>query len=233
MKLQKALRRINCCCGFQLARILLAARHEISLISLSSIAYPCSTVVDAMKHPPFLSSITILSMTPWQKAMRLDPKKGGSAIDKYCREQICLWPFRVVDYFRMDREVVSVSLSFLDRFLCKCSCDRSTFKLAATTTHYMAVKVVHPQKLGDLGILSDLSRGEFEMKDGADMEAHILDCLTLKVHPPTAAAFSMIWLDYIQLELPHNDLEDLYSNTSFFVELAVCDYFFASLRPST
>ena len=177
--------------------------------------------------------VDYLSMTPWQKVMRLDPKKGGSAIDEYCREQICEWSFRVVDYFRIDREVVSVSLSFLDRFLCTCSCDRSTFKLAATTTLYMAVKVVHPQKLGDLGILSDLSRGEFEMKDVADMEAHILDCLTWKLHPPTAAAFSMILLDYIQLELPHNDLEDLYSNTSFFAELAVCDYFFVSLRPST
>uniref|UniRef100_A0A7S1D4A4 Cyclin N-terminal domain-containing protein n=1 Tax=Cyclophora tenuis TaxID=216820 RepID=A0A7S1D4A4_CYCTE len=177
--------------------------------------------------------VDYLSMTPWQKVMRLDPKKGGSPIDEYCREQICEWSFRVVDYFRIDREVVSVSLSYLDRFLCTCSCDRSTFKLAATTTLYMAVKVVHPQKLGDLGILSDLSRGEFEMKDVAEMESHILECLTWKLHPPTAVAFSMILLDCIQLELSHNDLEDLYSNTSFFAELAVCDYFFVSVRSST
>jgi hypothetical protein len=97
----------------------------------------------------------------------------------------------------------------------------------------MAVKVVHPQKLGDLGILSDLSRGEFEMKDVAEMEEHILDGLQWRLHPPTAAAFSVIMLDYLNVDLPSHEVEDLYSNTSFFAELSVCDYFFVTLSPST
>lgn len=175
--------------------------------------------------------VDYLSMTPWQNSILR--KKGGSSIDEFCREQICEWTYRVVDYFRIDREVVSVSLNYLDRFLCICSCDRSMFKLAATTTLYMAVKVVHPQKLGDLGILSDLSRGEFEMKDVAEMEEHILDGLQWKLHPPTAAAFSVIMLDYLNVGLPRHEVDDLYSNTSFFAELSVCDYFFVTLRPST
>lgn len=175
--------------------------------------------------------VDYLSMTPWQNTVLT--KKGGTSIDEYCREQICEWTYRVVDYFRIDREVVSVSLNYLDRFLCTCSCDRSMFKLAATTTLYMAVKVVHPQKLGDLGILSDLSRGEFEMKDVADMEEHILEGLRWKLHPPTSAHFVVALLDYLQMDLPSHETEDLYSNASFFSELSVCDYFFATLPPST
>lgn len=172
-----------------------------------------------------------LSMTQWQNS--IVKIKGGTLIDEYCREQICEWTYRVADYFRIDREVVSVSMNYLDRFLCTRSCDRSMFKLAATTTLFMAVKVIHPHKLGELGILSDLSRGEFEMKDVADMEERILDGLKWKLHPPTAAHFSVSLLDYMKLDLPSHETEDLYSNASFFSELAVCDYFFVTLRPST
>lgn len=175
--------------------------------------------------------VDYLSMTPWQNT--LVKKKGGSSIDEFCREQICEWTYRVVDYFRIDREVVSVSLNYLDRFLCTCSCDRSMFKLAATTTLYMAVKVVHPQKLGDLGILSDLSRGEFEMNDVSTMEERILDGLQWKLHPPTVAAFTVILLDNLKLALPGHEMEDVYTNASFFAELSVCDYFFVTLKPST
>jgi len=157
----------------------------------------------------------------------------GAPIDEFCREQICEWTFRVVDYFRIDREVVSMSLNYLDRFLCltKEGCDRPLFKLAATTTLYMAVKVFYPNKLGELGILSDLSRGEFTMRDVADLESHMLNLLQWNLHPPTSAAFAQILLDYLNVKLP--EVDDLYANTAFFSELAVCDYFFVGYPPST
>lgn len=177
------------------------------------------------------SCVDYLSMTPWQNNTL--KKRGGGIVDEYCREQICEWTYRVADYFRIDREVVAVSLNYLDRLLCSCSCDRSMYKLAATTTLHMAVKVVHPQKMGDLGILSDLSRGEFEMKDVADMESHILTGLKWKLHPPTAAAFTVYLLDFINVNLPSTEIEDLYVNASFFAELSVCDYFFVTMRSST
>lgn len=161
---------------------------------------------------------------------------GDARIDEYCREQIVEWSFRVVDYFRIDREVVAMSLSFLDRFLSTCNCDRSTFKLAATATLNLAVKLLHPCKLGDLGILSDLSRGEFNMRDVAEMESHILQALKWNLHPPTAIALSTIFLDCIILDdsinLTGADIDDLHDISSFFTELAVCDYFFVGVSPS-
>lgn len=162
---------------------------------------------------------------------------SNARIDEYCREQIVEWSFRVVDYFRIDREVVAVSLSFLDRFLATYHCDRTSFKLAATTTLHLAVKLLYPCKLADLGILSDLSRGEFDMKDVCAMETNILTALQWNLHPPTAAAFTSIFLDYFFasriVSITSTDLDDMYDVSSFFSELAVCDYFFVQLRPST
>lgn len=193
------------------------------------------------------SCVDFLSMTVWQNDIRhmiksqnfaSTPVASESRIDENCREQICEWSYRVVDYFRIDREVVSVSLSYLDRLLGTCSCDRSMFKLAATTTLYMAVKIYHPQKLADLGVLSDLSRGEFDMADVAEMEQHICANLQWYLHPPTSVAISSILLDYIfsgeaLAKTSSADMDDIYDNTAFFGELAVCDYFFVNLRPST
>jgi Cyclin, N-terminal domain len=160
----------------------------------------------------------------------------STRIDEYCREQIVEWSFRVVDYFRIDREVVALSLSFLDRFLATCRCDRTSFKLAATTTLHLAVKLLYPCKLADLGILSDLSRGEFDMKDVSEMEAHILQALTWNLHPPTSVAFASILLDYFfsskVVHLSGADLDDIYDVSSFFCELAVSDYFFVPMRTS-
>lgn len=185
-----------------------------------------------------------LSMTEWQlniydllQKNRSDSQHpGDSQIDEYCREQIVEWSFRVVDYFRIDREVVVVSLSLLDRFLAICQCDRSTFKLAATTTLYLAVKLLHPCKLGELGILSDLSRGEFNMNDVALMEKHILDSLKWKLHPPTPIAFATLLLDFFycsqNINMSPTDVDDLYDISSFFTELAVCDFYFVGLTPS-
>lgn len=178
--------------------------------------------------------VDYLSMTSWQDTTMTKPGGSSTNIDEYCREQICEWTFRVVDYFRIDREVVSVSLSYLDRFLCTCNCDRSMYKLAATSTLYMAVKVFYPNKLGDLGILSDLSRGEFSMRDVAEMESHILESLGWNLHPPMAACLSQLLLDYLFFEdLNEQCVEELYANAAFFSELSVCDYFFVCKSPST
>ena len=196
-----------------------------------------------------------LSMTSWQQSVYQLLKKpelsaaarhaavGNSRIDEYCREQIVEWSFRVVDYFRIDREVVAVSLSFLDRFLATCRCDRTSFKLAATTTLHLAVKLLYPCKLADLGILSDLSRGEFDMADVCEMEEHILRSLSWKLHPPTAIAFCSLMLDHFfcsiscnnhkTVKLSFAECDDIYDVASFFSELAVCDYFFITMKPST
>lgn len=186
-----------------------------------------------------------LSMSTWQtKTFLLAPRDSpnhmppsNSSIDEYCREQIAEWSFRVVDYFRIDREVVAMSMSFLDRFLATCRCDRTSFKLAATTTLHLAVKLLYPCKLADLGILSDLSRGEFDMKDVCQMESHILLTLSWHMHPPTAMSFAALFLDHFfssrSVNIPSGDIDDIYDVAAFFTELAVLDYFFVPMKDSS
>lgn len=79
------------------------------------------------------------------------------------RRKICEWAYNVVDHFHLDREVVSLSLSYLDQYISikrneveKTSkgmssrridrilsdkIDGRTFQLAATTSLYIAIKV--------------------------------------------------------------------------------------------
>lgn len=189
-------------------------------------------VYDLLQHGRMNSSCP--AQLGHEQAQPLCP--ADTEIDEYCREQIVEWSFRVVDYFRVDREVVVHSLSMLDRFLAICKCDRSTFKLAATTTLNLAVKILHPCKLAELGILSDLSRGEFDMRDVASMEKHILESLNWQLHPPTSIAFSTLLLDYFfstnHLDIVPTDVSDLYDISSFFTELAICDYYFVGQAPS-
>jgi hypothetical protein len=183
-----------------------------------------------------------LNVAAWQQTnvYRLVKKPETTAsnarIDEYCREQIVEWSFRVVDYFHIDREVVALSMSFLDRFLASCRCDRTSFKLAATTTLHLAVKILYPCKLADLGILSDLSRGEFDMHDVSQMETHVLRALEWNLNPPTSTAFTSLFLDYFfaarTVSMTTSDIDDIYDVSSFFCELAVCDYFFISTRAS-
>ena len=91
------------------------------------------------------------------------------------RRKICEWSYRVVDHFRIDRDVVSVAMNFFDRYLslqsmtgdaaasaaamepdvsraCPCpSCrravDSQTFQLAAMTSLYLAIKL-HAESCG-------------------------------------------------------------------------------------
>uniref|UniRef100_A0A7S1UN00 Cyclin N-terminal domain-containing protein n=1 Tax=Grammatophora oceanica TaxID=210454 RepID=A0A7S1UN00_9STRA len=130
------------------------------------------------------------------------------------RRKITEWSYRVVDHFRIDREVVLVAMNYFDRFLalhstssanhtCQCpACQRAvdsrTFQLAAMTCLYLAIKL-HAESLENtdgrtfrgrkikISSFVDLSRGQFTAEDLASMERIILATLQWKVNPPTSS----------------------------------------------
>lgn len=144
------------------------------------------------------------------------------------RRKICQWAFKVVDHFRLDREVVSCALNIFDRYLaakpvsasfgdsCPCpSCQRSIdsrcFQLTAMTSLYLAMKVhsdnsdesISPYRRLRLTSFVELSRGQFCAEDITAMESKILTELKWKVHPPTP----MTAVSYLlRLMPPHNYL---------------------------
>ncbi|GAX27665.1 hypothetical protein FisN_13Hh242 [Fistulifera solaris] len=106
------------------------------------------------------------------------PRLPCSSITKYgrvplesWRRKICQWAFRVIDHFRLDREVVTIGMNLFDRFLlyheqtdrqreafqvadCRCPCckrssDPTTYQLAAMTSIYISAKLASLQNNPD------------------------------------------------------------------------------------
>jgi hypothetical protein len=150
------------------------------------------------------------------------------AVDAVCREKMCEWSYRVCDHFHTGREVAAVSFSYLDRFVDRCSCDRSAFKLAAMTTLYMATKIYGSHRV-TISSLAELSRGEFEMSHISEMETIILQTLGWRLHPPTAQCFIDSFYSY--LPVPRGPISvAIYERAIFFAELVLYDYAFVTKK---
>jgi hypothetical protein len=150
------------------------------------------------------------------------PLEIEDIIDVTCREKMCEWTYRVCDHFHTNREIVALSLSFLDRFMDRCSCDRTAFKLASMTTLYMATKVFNAKQIS-ISSLAELSRGEFEMSHLAEMERIILESLDWRLNPPTVQSF----IGYLLALLPLDDArlaQSISQRAMFFAELCCYDY---------
>lgn len=102
-----------------------------------------------------------------------DTSSSSLGITEVWREKICEWSYQVVDHFEFSREVVSVSISLLDRFLCTQPVDKKQFQLAAMTTLYLAIKLNETGKLSMRSMIQ-LSRGFFTIEQMAAMETSIL-----------------------------------------------------------
>jgi Cyclin, N-terminal domain len=96
-----------------------------------------------------------------------------SGINDIWREKICEWSYQVIDHFDFSREVVSVSIHYLDRFLATRSCNKKEFQLSAMTTLFLAIKLYEPGKLSMQSMI-ELSRGYFQVEQMVAMEMAIL-----------------------------------------------------------
>jgi hypothetical protein len=139
-----------------------------------------------------------------------------------CRSIMVDWSFHLVDHFHLDREIVEVAFSYLDRFVEKCSTDDAAFKLACMTCLYIASKNIGPKYI-PLKSLSELSGGEFNIQNFVDMEICILKSLDWRVQPPTTRVFIGLFLTF----LPSNKVsmkQALSRRAFFYSELSLFDY---------
>ncbi|KAL7533147.1 hypothetical protein ACHAXR_005069 [Thalassiosira sp. AJA248-18] len=160
---------------------------------------------------------------------------GGSSssqINELWREKICEWCYQVVDHFDFNREVVSVAMSYLDRYLATRPVNRRIFQLAAMTALYLAIKLFEPGKLR-MSSLIDLSRGYFLAEHIVTMEDSMLQSLHWHVHPPTAFAFCRDLMRLISGDVSPRARHDVNELSRFMTELSVCDYWFVTKKPSS
>ncbi|KAL3943918.1 MAG: hypothetical protein SGBAC_001995 [Bacillariaceae sp.] len=158
-----------------------------------------------------------------------------SVINKHWREKICEWAYQVVDHFQLQREVVSIAMNHLDRYLSDYPfvVDKNKFQLLAMTCLYLSIKLnvynhlLIPGSKSTMDSILQLSRGAFTLQQMEDMENDILQRLQWHVHPPSPQAFVKHFL-YL------NGIEDteLLDQSQFMVELSIMDYYFVNYKSS-
>jgi len=159
--------------------------------------------------------------------------KRSSVVDESCRIAMVNWLFQISDALSLNRETVSLAMSFLDRFLSsKTACsaqaleDRHKFQLAAITSYYIAVKIFEPVQLG-VDMLVKLCRGFYEKSAILAMENDILFSLEWRVSSPTP-------LDFMRqmLELLSFNEQSIVENAQTHMRNVTSDVHFSTFTPS-
>mmetsp|Transcript_22898 Transcript_22898/g.41084 ORF Transcript_22898/g.41084 Transcript_22898/m.41084 type:complete len:283 (+) Transcript_22898:51-899(+) len=150
------------------------------------------------------------------------------------REKICEWCYQVVDHCNIDRDVVSIALSYFDRYLSlQTSIGDSVFQLVAMTSLYLAVKMHSTRKIS-VSSISSLSKGCFRVDQILKMEICIIKSLRWHLNPPTPSM-------YLNVVNPLFDISVIDPQASFeitelsryLLELSVCDAYFIDKKPSS
>jgi len=158
-------------------------------------------------------------------------KSGG--INEVWREKICEWTFQVIDHFDFNREIASISLNYLDRYLNTRTVNRKTFQLAAMTSLFLAIKLYEPTTLR-MSSFIELSRGYFKTEHIAFMESSILWTLSWHVHPPTPLNFVRNYMPLLEQSGCSSSVAlEIKEVARFLTELSVCDYYFTTCKPSS
>jgi len=219
-----------------------------NMVSKSEFLYDCLTTMKLQEcHKDYLCSDYL-----YQRPERSDNKKmrrenssncvssansdfSAERIEMVYRQKICEWMYRVVDHFQVSRDLVSISISYLDRYLAAtgAGCNTRVFRLASVAALYIACKQFDMSRsFIKARTLSELSRSEFSDEDIETMEMQLLSTLKWRMNPPTAPCF----VRHIFTILVPRDADSMFPNmledSLYFTDLALCDYFFVTKRSS-
>ena len=110
---------------------------------------------------------------------------------------------QMVDYFDIDRSIVSLAVYYQDCYLATeegklAQTDRSIFRVVSVTSLYIAIKLRAPQKWNITATaFSQLCQGTLSGKDISDTEIKILFALGWNVNPPIAMQYVEAFLELL------------------------------------
>lgn len=156
---------------------------------------------------------------------------------RYWRTRVIGWMYSVVDRHMLNRELVYVAMSYLDRYLSKHLLvnDSHTYQLVGMTSLYMALKLYRNKgKAASMSSFVKLSQGSCTKDDFLNMEQRILDTLDWRMHPPTPQSY----LELLMFFLPKAACSPftrraLFERIKFLLELSVTVRFFFGKKPSS
>mmetsp|Transcript_1512 Transcript_1512/g.2267 ORF Transcript_1512/g.2267 Transcript_1512/m.2267 type:complete len:313 (-) Transcript_1512:325-1263(-) len=160
------------------------------------------------------------------------------------REKVCDWQYKVADRCNLDREIVSISMSYLERFSFMTfsktgkSLSSENYQLAAMTSLSIAMKLFDPKTMQSTCITS-LSGGRFNKENVAEMETAILTFLSWHLIPATPLEFVRSFIRILfspaenQTEIFDEALlNHVFEMSRFLTELSVWDDFLVKQKPS-
>jgi Cyclin, N-terminal domain len=148
-------------------------------------------------------------------------------VDPYFRGKMVEWSYRLCDHFAMRRDIVSLSFSFLDRFVDQIECDRAGFKLAAMTSIFIAAKMMNVKGF-NVETLVTLCREEYQVNHFLQMERIMLSALKFRLNPPVIQAFMSHLCNFIP-KLDDASESEISSRAIFYGELSIYDFRFVPL----
>lgn len=118
------------------------------------------------------------------------------------RGKICKWMCKVVDSYSMEREIMTISMMYFDRYMsirrCASTKDQTKFQLVALSSLYLAIKLNETRNMSMENILQ-LSNGRFCENDLVAMELELMATLDWYLHPKTPQSF----VHYLVLLMPN------------------------------
>lgn len=156
------------------------------------------------------------------------------------REKICEWSYQVADHFDLPRDIVYVTLNYIDR-VCAVSngvellLDKKRFQLLAMAALCIAIKVHGEVDTSVSGAESlivhtilHLARGHFTAQELELMEIDALQRLQWLLNPPTPQLFVSYFIELFCTD-GKVELNDI---ALYLVELSVHDCYFIASNPS-
>lgn len=151
------------------------------------------------------------------------------------RDTITKWLYRTIDYYSIDRSVVSCALVFFEQYTSRqSSVDFEQCQLIAMASLYLASKMSSNDNPLTISRLVALSNDYFTAVQVYRMESRIINTLDWYLNPPIPALFVDSVLPFINdlmeehPEVMHEEVRDV---TWYLVELSACHHIFVAMKP--
>jgi len=151
-------------------------------------------------------------------ALPFNSENSETLVGERCRRKTCEWMYDICDFFLLNREVVGVSLYYVDRYFTikfdgRVPISRKEFQLVALTSLYLAIKT-HGEARNDLAdttaqpwnrlvfsleTCASISRKSFGVPEIKACELSILTSLNWHINPVVPSG---IVVDYLVSYLP-------------------------------
>lgn len=176
-----------------------------------------------------------------EKAAQCESKVGvGACRIESWRKTACQWSYDVCDKLKFQRELVAITMSYVDRYMLLSEdvdssllCERA-FRVLALTSLYIAIKVHRPEFI-PIACYTSLYK-DINEPDIENMEMKIGFMLNWRLHPPTAVSFVRLILRIVSSEMVKDIPKELKDNITlqacFITELASSDHFFVTQKSS-